>query len=100
VLEPAFAGRPAFFGPHTENARAAALLLLEAGAATRVQDGEALAAAVLADLADPAAAHARGQAGARMLAAHRGATRRSVEFVCRGLERSRGAPEEVPRRDA
>ena len=100
VLEPVFAGRPAFFGPHTENARAAALLLLEAGAATRVQDGEALAAAVLADLADPAAAHARGQAGARMLAAHRGATRRSVEFVCRGLERSRGAAAEAPRRDA
>jgi 3-deoxy-D-manno-octulosonic-acid transferase len=91
VLEPVFSGKPVFFGPHTENAREAAHLLLAAGAATRVPDAAALAAAALADLADPVAAAARGRAGARMLAVHRGATQRSVELVCGVLERSRGA---------
>ena len=85
VLEPVFAGRPVFFGPHTENAREAVRWLLDAGAATRVADPAALSAGVLADLADPAAAAERASAGARALADHRGATARSVDLVDRVL---------------
>jgi 3-deoxy-D-manno-octulosonic-acid transferase len=86
VLEPVFAGRPVFFGPHTENAREAARLLLEAGAATRVADAAELARGTLADLADPAAAAARGEAGSRALAVHRGAAARAAELVESVLE--------------
>jgi len=85
VLEPVFAESPVFFGPHTENAREAARMLIEAGAATRVETGAELAAGVIADLGDPHAAAARGRAGARVLEAHRGATQRSVELVCASL---------------
>jgi 3-deoxy-D-manno-octulosonic-acid transferase len=87
LVEPATALRAPLFGPHTENARAQAELLLAAGGATRVADAAALREAVLAALRDPAAGAERGRRAAAALAPHRGATARSVAL----LERLRAA---------
>jgi len=81
VLEPAFAGRPLSFGPHTANARVAVRILVEAGAGQVVVDAEALAGAWLRDLRAPSEAAARGAAGCRALAAHEGAARRSADRI-------------------
>jgi 3-deoxy-D-manno-octulosonic-acid transferase len=81
LLEPAAVGRPVVFGPHTENARAAADLLLACGAGERVSDAAGLAGAVVRALADPAAATLRGAAGLRALEAHRGSVERTAALV-------------------
>jgi 3-deoxy-D-manno-octulosonic-acid transferase len=82
-VEPAQAGRAPLLGPHTENAREATALLLEADAAVRVRDAEGLAAAVAAALRDPAGEAARGARAAAALAPHRGATERTLALLAR-----------------
>jgi 3-deoxy-D-manno-octulosonic-acid transferase len=85
VVEPAQAGRAPLFGPHTENTRDAADLLLAAGGARRVADAAGLAAAVVEALRDPAAEAERGARARAALAPHRGATERSVALLERVL---------------
>jgi 3-deoxy-D-manno-octulosonic-acid transferase len=85
LLEPARVARPAVWGPHVANARESAALLLAAGAGETVADAAALGRAFVAALADPAAASARGEAGSSALAAHLGATARSVALIERVL---------------
>jgi 3-deoxy-D-manno-octulosonic-acid transferase len=85
LLEPARVGRPAVWGPHVANARESAALLLAAGAGEAVADAAALGRALVAALADPATASARGEAGRSALAAHLGATARSVALIERVL---------------
>jgi 3-deoxy-D-manno-octulosonic-acid transferase len=85
LVEPALARRAPLFGPHTENSREVAELLLATGGARRVADARELAAAVLEGLRDPAAAAARGERAAAALAPHRGATERSVALLARVL---------------
>jgi 3-deoxy-D-manno-octulosonic-acid transferase len=85
LLEPALAGCPVLFGPHVERARESAALLLAAGAAEQVADADALARAVVAALADPGAARARGARARAALAAHRGASERAVALIERVL---------------
>jgi 3-deoxy-D-manno-octulosonic-acid transferase len=82
-VEPAQAGRAPLLGPHTENAREAAALLLEADGAVRVEGGDALAAAVVQALRDPARESARGARAAAALAPHRGATERTLALLAR-----------------
>jgi 3-deoxy-D-manno-octulosonic-acid transferase len=82
-VEPALARRAPLFGPHTENGREVAELLLAAGGARRVADGRELAAAVVERLRDPAAAAASGERAAAALAPHRGATERSLALLWR-----------------
>jgi 3-deoxy-D-manno-octulosonic-acid transferase len=65
LLEPAAAGCPVLFGPHTEKAQPAASLLEACGAGRRVADASELARAAAEWLSDPAAARARGEAGRR-----------------------------------
>jgi 3-deoxy-D-manno-octulosonic-acid transferase len=89
VLEPALAGCAVLFGPELANVRESAALLLEADAAQRVADAPALAAAVVEALREPARAAERGARGRAALAAHRGATERSVALIERVLA---GAP--------
>jgi 3-deoxy-D-manno-octulosonic-acid transferase len=81
LLEPAAAGRPVLFGPHTENAQGAAALLLACGAGERVVDASALAAAAVRWLADPETATQRGRHGRRALESHRGSVERNAALV-------------------
>jgi 3-deoxy-D-manno-octulosonic-acid transferase len=86
LLEPAAVGRPLLFGPHTENAKNAAALLLACGAGERVQDAQGLAAAAARWLADPEAAARSGAQGRRALESHRGSVERNVALVERVLK--------------
>jgi 3-deoxy-D-manno-octulosonic-acid transferase len=92
LVEPALARRAPLFGPHTENGREVAELLLAAGGARRVADSRELAEAALELLRDPAAAALRGERAAAALAPHRGATERSLAL----LERVRGGRGSAP----
>jgi len=85
VLEPVQAGRHVLFGPHTSSARDAAERVLSLGVGTRVRDASDLCDAVRAMLerADDARAVQRVQ---HALAAHRGATARSLGLLDRVLE--------------
>ena len=86
MIEAAALARPVAFGPHTFNFPQADSLL-EAGAACRVADAEALAAVWAGWMTDPAGA-GRMAAGAReFVRANQGATRRNVEMICRVLGR-------------
>ena len=90
VVEPAAAGTPVVYGPYLSNVRHAVALLEAVGAAECVADAQALAAAIANALADPLAARARGAAGQSVLAAHRGASERSADFVEAVLRSTRG----------
>lgn len=92
VLEPALAGRPVLFGPHTRNVREAAERLLACGAAERVTDAGALARSLVAWLGDPQEARRRGEAGRSELARHRGATLRTLALLDEVLARSAREP--------
>ena len=85
VLEPAYAGRGVLFGPHVENVRDAAALLLACGGARAVAHEPGLESAVVGWLRDPAQADACGAAAQRELARHHGATDRSRALVERVL---------------
>jgi len=88
VLEPVAAGAAVSFGPHTEHAADPAEALLEAGAATRVRDGEELGAWWSRLVGQPEEAARMAAAGRTALAAHRGALDRTV----RRLARTFGTP--------
>ncbi len=62
---------------------------LDAGAAEIVRDGEALAGAVAASLADPAAMAARGERARAVLARERGATERVMDGLSGTLDAAR-----------
>jgi 3-deoxy-D-manno-octulosonic-acid transferase len=68
LLEPILEGRPVLFGPHTENARAAAA---------------DLARAAIQALRDPASWRARAEAGRKALEQHRGTAERSAKLIMR-----------------
>jgi 3-deoxy-D-manno-octulosonic-acid transferase len=73
VLEPAAAGVPVAFGPHTENAGDAAARLLAAGGARQVADCEALGAVLEEWFASPATARSAGERARAAVAAGDGA---------------------------
>jgi 3-deoxy-D-manno-octulosonic-acid transferase len=83
LLEPILEGRPVLFGPHTENARAAADVALGSGAGRRVADGADLARAAIQALRDPASWRARAEAGRKALEQHRGTAERSAKLIMR-----------------
>ncbi len=81
VLEPARYGRPVLFGPHTQNFRREADLLLRPGAALRVPDAGDLGRALGALLADRERVRAMGEAGRRVLAENRGSAERTLKLL-------------------
>ncbi|HEX4984499.1 MAG TPA: lipid IV(A) 3-deoxy-D-manno-octulosonic acid transferase [Burkholderiales bacterium] len=81
LLEACAVGRPVVVGPHTFNFEEATRGAVEAGAALRIADAPALGAAVAQLFADGERRHAMGEAGRRFMAAHRGATARTMELL-------------------
>ncbi|MCE7877575.1 MAG: glycosyltransferase, partial [Betaproteobacteria bacterium PRO3] len=85
LIEALAMGTPVLVGPHTFNFADAAQHAIDAGAATRVADADAMltqAAALLLDGARRTAMRANAE---RFLAAHRGATGRTWSFVSERL---------------
>jgi 3-deoxy-D-manno-octulosonic-acid transferase len=85
MLEPVLRGKPVLFGPHTQNFRESAALLVASGAAAVVLDGAALGRELRRLLADPALCVARGAAGYAAVASRHGAVRETLELVARFL---------------
>jgi len=91
MIEAAALGKPTVFGPHTFNFPQANELA-ECGG-VRIADAEALERQLDAWLSDPAAAAAAGKTAQEFVRSRQGATRRSVEMICRILDR---VPAPVP----
>jgi 3-deoxy-D-manno-octulosonic-acid transferase len=85
MLEPAQRKRPILFGPHTENFRESAELLLGAGGALVVKDAVELGREVERVLEDPTLGHAMGEAAFAAVATRRGALERTLALVERYL---------------
>jgi 3-deoxy-D-manno-octulosonic-acid transferase len=81
LLEPAALGKPVVTGPHTASAAPVARLLIEAGAAEVVANGDALATAVGRLLGDGAARGTAGRAGLAAVSANRGALERFLALL-------------------
>lgn len=89
ALEPAALGVPVLVGPHTFNFAEATDLLLEAGAALRVQDPDDLARVLQQLFRDSARRQRMGQAGRQAVARSRGAVERSLQHIERILAHPR-----------
>ena len=81
VLEPAAAGVPVLFGPHTAHVEEPARALLDAGAARRVADWRALASTWKGLARDRGARETMVEAGRRVLDENRGALARTTELL-------------------
>lgn len=79
MLEPAGYGSAISFGPNTRNFKQIAVALIDAGGAVRVSDKTELTAFVDRCLSDASAADALGRCATEVVAAHRGATERTVK---------------------
>jgi 3-deoxy-D-manno-octulosonic-acid transferase len=81
LIEAASVGRPVLVGPHTFNFEEATRLAVEAGAALRVNDAEAVLASALSLLRDEPARARMGEAGLAFAVRHRGAAERIAALV-------------------
>ena len=81
LIEPCSVGVPVLLGPSTFNFAQAAQAALEAGAARPVGTAADLVDAAMALLADAPRRHAMADAGRAFVAAHRGATARTLALL-------------------
>jgi 3-deoxy-D-manno-octulosonic-acid transferase len=81
VLEPARYARPIIFGPHMENFRDVARMLLEAEAAMQVAEPSALGLTVNRILSNPSLADSLGKNAQQVLHQNGGATDRVMDFI-------------------
>ncbi len=81
VLEPAAAGVPVLFGPHTHHVAGPADHLLRSGAAIRVSDAEALGRAWTDLLRHPERRSSMAAGAARLVQRNGGALQRSVDLL-------------------
>ena len=81
LIEACAVGTPVLTGPHTFNFADAAEQAVEAGAAIRVADADALVRAAAALLEDAARRDRMGVAARAFRAQHRGATARTMEVI-------------------
>ena len=86
LIEPASAGVPVLFGPHTRNFSSIADALIAAGAGARVSDVVDLAKVLSTLLSDPGERRRMGDAGRRLASEHCGATRRTIDRIRPFLE--------------
>ena len=92
VLEPAALRVPVLFGPHMENFREIAALVIQFGAGVQVADCAELTAMLGSLLDDSAKRLAMGENGARLLAENGGSTERHMADIERFLDdEERGA---------
>lgn len=87
LIEAAAVGLPLLFGPSMFNFQQASELALATGAARQLPDADAVVAAAQALLADDGARAAMSQAARAFSAQHRGASRRTVDFIAERLSR-------------
>ena len=87
LIEACAAGAPVLIGPHTYNFSQAAEAAIEAGAALRVADADAMLAAAARLLVDLPRRQIMAAAGQGFCAAHRGATARTMVLIERLLPR-------------
>lgn len=80
-VEPIMAGAPVVFGPHMENFSSLARALVQADGAIEVRDADALALRLAELLRQPERRRALVRHAERLLAQHRGATRRTAELL-------------------
>ena len=81
VLEPAACGVPVVFGPHMNNFREIAAIVLAAGAGVQVAGGSELAELLTALLGDPERSRRLGEAGLQLIATNSGATERHLDVI-------------------
>ena len=81
LIEPAAAGVPVLFGPHTRHVEYPAGLLESEGGGVRVEDGPALGRALVDLLTDPIRARAVGDRARAVAEKLRGATARALEML-------------------
>jgi len=79
--EAVLAGRPVIFGPHMENFAPLVKLLLGAKGAIQVDDLDSLMGKAQSLLVNPVAATRLAEAGIAALAAHAGATEKTVHAL-------------------
>jgi len=87
ILEPASLGVPVLFGPHMQNFRESASLILSCGGGFQVKDGEELTAVLQLLMDNQDKRHASGRNGMRLLEENSGATEMHMEVI-RKLVRS------------
>jgi 3-deoxy-D-manno-octulosonic-acid transferase len=85
LIEALAVGTPVLIGPSTFNFAEAAQEALAGGAARQGADAEAIVIAAAALLRDPAMRTRMAAAGTEILAAHRGATRRTLDWIAAQL---------------
>jgi 3-deoxy-D-manno-octulosonic-acid transferase len=85
VVEAALQSKAVVFGPHMENFRDTAALLLREAAAVQVKDGPELATALGRLLTDEPSRHALGRAAWNAVRAHQGACVRTIAALERVL---------------
>lgn len=85
VLEPASFGVPVVFGPHMDNFREIAALVLSWGGGEQVENGEELVVSLRSLLDDGERRSAMGRNGARLLLDNSGSTARHMEVISRHL---------------
>lgn len=96
LMEVAALGRPMCFGPHTENFAEVARKLLDSRAALRLDGPEDLVSALRRMLEDQTWAAEMGRRAQAIVQANTGATRRTVDLLCRaldGVDPARGSSE-------
>ncbi len=87
MVEPALRGKPLLFGPHVENFREAAGLLLKAGAAIQVRDGDELFSSVRQLLNDPVERQRMGELAREAMAGQSGACQKTIDLIAQFLFR-------------
>ena len=92
LLEPIAVGVPTLVGPHTFNFAETTERAIEAGAARRVADAEALIVEIDRLLRDPRERAAMAAAATAFVAAHRGAAERLWEWLAPRLARAFSRP--------
>lgn len=81
LLEAALVSRPVIFGPYMHNFREISRLILSAGAGSQVQTAQELPALLTRYLQNPQWGQQQGAAGEKLVAAHAGATIRTIKLL-------------------